>query len=48
MLHTVKHLGHEISFNTIKTFQCKIAAVHKNPSPTTKTDEVPWFNELLF
>ena len=36
MLLKVKFLGHEIVYNTIKTIQSKIAAIHKIPSPTGK------------
>ena len=38
MLPTVKYLGHEFSAFTIKSIHSKIDAIHKTPSPTTKTE----------
>ena len=38
MLLTVKYLSHEIGFNTIKPIQCKIARIHKIPSPASKIE----------
>ena len=35
MLLTVKFIGHEFRFYTIKRSRSKVAVIHKNPSPTT-------------
>ena len=36
MLLTVKFLGHDIGYNTIKPIHSKYATIHKIPSPTGK------------
>ena len=48
MLLTVKSLGHEIGFITTRLIQSKVDAVHKIPSPTTKTELVRLISSMSF
>ena len=48
MLLKVKILGHEIGYNTIKLIHSKIAAFHKNPSPTGKVALMSFIGSLNF
>ena len=48
MLLTVKFLGHEIGYNTIKPIHSKIAAIHKIPSPTGKIALMSFIGALNF
>ena len=44
ILLTVRYLGHETGFNTIKLFPSKITAIHEIPSPTTKNELMRFMN----
>ena len=37
-LLTVKYLNHEIGLKTVKPSHCQKAAIHRIPSPKTKTE----------
>ena len=48
MLLTVKYLGHEIVCDTTKPLQSKIAAINKNPSPTTEIEMMKFIVSMNF
>ena len=48
MLFTVKHLGHESGFITIKPNQTKVAAIHENHSATTKIELMKFIGSMNF
>ena len=48
MLPTVKYLGHELGFDTIKSISSKIAATHKLFSPTKKIELMTFIGSMNF
>ena len=48
MLLKIKFFGHETGYNTIKPIHPKIAAIHKNPSPTGKVASMSFIGALNF